>query len=75
MMAVMTITEFLAGGELTAATFAERIGVSRQALHRYTTGERRPEWGVIERIVIATNGAVTANDFLNLGKSEPEEKR
>lgn len=60
----MTITEFIAETELTDAAFAARIGVSRQALHRYKTGERRPEWGVIERIVAATNGAVTANDFL-----------
>lgn len=43
--------------------FAQRIGVTRQALHRYRTGERMPDRGVMARIAEETDGAVTANHF------------
>jgi transcriptional regulator with XRE-family HTH domain len=60
----MTLSDFLAQHEIPDAVFAERIGVTRQSLHRYKSGDRRPEWDVLERIVRETNGAVTPNDFI-----------
>lgn len=62
----MTLTQFLSSHGIADAAFAESIGVSRQALHRYKRGERRPEWDVLERIVRVTEGAVTPNDFIEL---------
>lgn len=38
--------------------------MSRQALSRYESGQRRPEWDVLVRISEVTSGAVTPNDFL-----------
>ena len=67
----MTLSEYLDANNMTGADFATRIGVSRQALHRYVNGERRPEWPVIERIAAATDGAVTANDFMSLPAGPP----
>lgn len=43
--------------------FAERIGVSRQALHRYRTGERMPDRAIMAKIAQETDGAVRPNDF------------
>ena len=62
----MTLTEFLAASDMTDSAFARQINVSRQALARYKIGDRRPEWDVIDRIMKATSGRVTANDFLKL---------
>lgn len=44
--------------------FAAEIGVSRQALHRYREGQRTPRPEIMVRIREASNGKVTANDFL-----------
>ena len=60
----MDITSWLRSTETPDGIFAERIGVSRQALHRYKVGERTPRPSVLSRIREATNGAVTANDFV-----------
>jgi len=51
--------------EISNSEFAERIGVSRQAVWRYRLGERMPRPDVISRIREATRGAVTANDFVS----------
>ena len=56
---------YLADANLTASAFADCIGVSREAVRRYCSGERRPDWSVIARIQDATHGAVTANDFMS----------
>lgn len=64
MLAAMKLAEYLSDAEIKASAFAERIGVTRQTLWRYMSGERRPEWDVLERIAQATRGQVTPNDFL-----------
>ncbi|MCJ2104725.1 transcriptional regulator [Methylobacterium sp. E-041] len=60
----MRLADYLAAQEIKDAVFAERIGVSRQTLWRYKSGDRRPEWDVLERIAQETHGEVTPNDFL-----------
>lgn len=55
-------------GEAVSA-FAERIGTSAETVRRYVNGTRWPERENAERIVAATGGKVTPNDFLGL---EPE---
>lgn len=59
-----SLADYLEKHPGTDAAFAAAIGVSRQSLHRYKTGERRPEWDVLERILRVTDGAVTPNDFM-----------
>lgn len=60
----MTLNDWLsARAEITNSEFAERIGVSRQALWRYRSGERMPERAVMQKIMEETGGAVTPNDF------------
>lgn len=60
----MKLADYLAATEIKDAAFAEMIGVTRQALWRYKSGDRRPEWDVLERIAHETRGRVTPNDFL-----------
>ena len=62
----MRLTEFLEGrSNESAKSFALQIGVTPQALSRYTLGQRKPEWPILERIKAVTDGAVTPNDFLD----------
>jgi transcriptional regulator with XRE-family HTH domain len=49
---------------LTVKQAAAQFGVSRQTWHRYENGTRRPDPDVLDRFVIETDGAVTANDWL-----------
>ena len=62
----MKLADFLSNADIKATAFAERIGVTRQTLWRYISGERRPEWDVLERIQRETEGQVTPNDFLDV---------
>lgn len=66
----MDISSWLRSTKTSEGQFAEHIGVSRQALHRYKNGERTPRPYVLARIREATNGAVTADDFLFGRKTE-----
>ena len=62
----MKLAEYLRAHELSDAAFARLIGVERQAVGRYKSGERFPEREILVSIFKATNGAVTANDFADL---------
>lgn len=59
----MQLREYLDRREITIPVFAERIGVSVQAVHRYVTGERTPRPEVMKRIAAVTQGDVEPNDF------------
>ena len=60
----MKLASYLAEKQIPDSQFGARIGVTRQAIARYKSGERRPEWHVIDRIAVETDGLVTANDFM-----------
>lgn len=60
----MQLSDWLAVSEIKADVFAKEIGVSEVAIYRYIAGTRRPQWDVMARIMKATRGEVTANDFL-----------
>lgn len=66
----MTLADYLRANEVSDAAFARLIGVERQAVGRYRTGERFPEKAILHKIFEATNGAVTANDFAGLPVAE-----
>lgn len=61
----MKLAAYLSANDIRDSDFAARIGVTRQTLWRYKSGERRPEWDVLERISRETGGQVTPNDFLD----------
>jgi transcriptional regulator with XRE-family HTH domain len=65
-MRLMKLATYLEENGLTDAAFARVIGVERQAVGRYKTGERFPERLILLEIYKATNGAVSANDFAGL---------
>jgi transcriptional regulator with XRE-family HTH domain len=64
----MTLEEYLKLQGMTADAFARLIGVSRYTVNRYISGQRRPNYRVLSRIVRATGGKVTADSFF------PQEK-
>jgi transcriptional regulator with XRE-family HTH domain len=60
----MKLADYLSAKQMADADFATAIGVTRQAVHRYKTGERMPEWPVLARIKDVTAGEVSPDDFL-----------
>jgi len=59
----MRLRQYLDEHQIGIPTFAEQIGVSIQAVHRYARGERIPTREVMSAIKLATGGKVTPNDF------------
>lgn len=55
---------------LTLAVLAKRIGCSEAALSRYENG-RVPSPDVMQKIIDATEGAVTPDDFFDLPSATP----
>lgn len=71
----MTLDEWLRDNQITDAAFARQSGVGlKHLIGRYRRGISRPSFRNIEKIMTATNGAVTANDFLN-SKAVPATER
>ena len=58
------LEKFLISRGLTQEAFAELIGSTQESVSRYISGERTPRRDVMVRIIAATDGDVTANDFL-----------
>ena len=60
----MKLADFLSAEKLSLAQFAQLAGIgSRQAVHKYATGERIPRPDQMARIVAATGGKVQPGDF------------
>lgn len=57
------LRDYLVRENLTLEEFGERIGRTGASVSRYVTGHRRPSWPTMNRIIRATNGEITANDF------------
>jgi predicted transcriptional regulator len=55
---------------LSACEFAAKVGVSNVSIHRIEAGKQTPSLSLIARIISATGGALSANDFLPLKQSE-----
>ena len=61
----MTLSDFLSQRGLTPSEFARTVGTSRQNVSRWMTNNiPRPD--EMRRIVEATSGAVTPNDFFGV---------
>lgn len=60
----MKLDAYLSEMGMSKAAFAKLIGVSEEAVRRYVTGERKPDWPVLARIAKHTDGRVSADDFM-----------
>jgi Helix-turn-helix len=61
----MKLGSYLTKEKITPGAFAEKIGVTVQAVHRYLADERVPHRDVMQRIVEHTQGEVQPNDFFD----------
>jgi transcriptional regulator with XRE-family HTH domain len=60
----MKLASYLTISGMSDAAFARRIGVNRQTIGRYKYGDRTPKPSLLALIHHATDGAVSANDFM-----------
>jgi transcriptional regulator with XRE-family HTH domain len=60
----MRLETYLAENGLKPAEFAARMGKPASTVSRVLRGEREPSMALLRAIKLATNGAVTPNDFL-----------
>lgn len=62
----MKLADYLKMTGTTYSAFGRMIGTKHSAVHRWTTGKRRPSGPVMVEIIRVTKGAVTPNDFFDL---------
>lgn len=65
----MQLTDYLTANKIMPSAFAARVGVDKSTVSRWLDGSLRPGWESLKRIAVATDGQVTANDFI--GVQEP----
>ena len=62
-MRVMTLEQYLRANGITDAAFGSAAGLSQAQVSRIKRGVSMPSWDAIGKIMKATGGDVTANDF------------
>lgn len=67
----MKLSAYLKAEGLSPTAFARRVGVNQSTIARLVSGQRGASMSLIARIKDATNGVVTADDFLP--QQEPAE--
>ena len=60
----MQLDNYMRVMRLTDADLAELVGVDRSTVSRVRRGKTRPSWDLIRKIRTASEGLVTADDFL-----------
>jgi DNA-binding transcriptional regulator YdaS (Cro superfamily) len=60
----MTLHEFRTAEKMTLTALAARLGRPLSTVHGWVTGSRKPGWDDIPAIERATDGRVTAADFV-----------
>lgn len=68
----MKLNLYLTNKGITDDAFGKRIGCSQSQVSRIKRGVSKPSLNLIERIALATGGAVKANDFMT---DQPAPKR
>lgn len=63
----MNLQSYLQSHNLTSTDIAKAIGTTVGAVNHWISGRRQPRKEMLERIRIATQGQVTANDFFHMG--------
>ena len=59
----MTLEQYLRTNGITDAAFGATAGLSQAQVSRIKRGVSMPSWEAIGKIMKATDGEVTANDF------------
>jgi len=59
----MTLSEYLTSNSKKPSHFADEVGVPASTITRILNGDRRPGLPLLLKILKATNGIVTPNDF------------
>lgn len=64
----MQLYEYLKSNDISFSDFAQQIGAkSRATVYRYINGTRKiPSRAMMDKIMVATGGAVTIADFYDL---------
>ena len=60
----MRLDVYLERNNITVEQFADSIGVHRTSIYRFMRGIAFPRPATIQKITAATEGRVTANDFI-----------
>lgn len=60
----MNLREYIEANGLSPTKFAKQIGVPTSTITRVIAGHRDPGLDLLRKIHVATEGAVTPNDFL-----------
>ena len=60
----MKLNDYLKYANISHQEFANSIGVSLSALHKWLYGQRFPNRNHLQKVYEETKGEVTANDFL-----------
>ena len=64
----MKLNQYLAGSEKRQSEIAKAVGVAQATISRYANGLRIPTPEIMARIVAATDGQVTPNDFYDVAR-------
>lgn len=67
----MKLRQWLDDRDMTATAFAKAAGLDVSTITRVINGERRPDWSTLTKILDATNGEVTPNDFIPEAEPPP----
>lgn len=65
----MKLSDYMKSTNTAVREIAEKVGVSRMAVRYWADEKRMPRPELMKRIVEATNGEVTPNDFFLRVKS------
>lgn len=65
----MNLADYMEQNDLDDAAMGRMIGRSRVAVSRYRRGLEIPSSEAIKRIVVASDGAVTADELLQIGEA------
>ena len=71
----MKLDHWLRLNGISTTKFGEMIDVSQPSVHRYARGGRVPIPKIMRRIMRATNGQVTPNDWYEDTVSSPKTRR
>ncbi len=61
----MQLTDWMRLSQHNDETLAKKLGVHETSVWRWRTGRRMPSKRLLQAVERLTNGAVTANDFIN----------
>lgn len=66
----MKLADWLKEREMSQAAFARKAGVSQGAIARFVLGMRTPNKAMMRKILDATEGRVTPNDFHDMDRPQ-----